>query len=100
MILSALGECRLVTGDAVEEAWGDLQQLPTPWQPGATPRDAAPGVVTVTPIFWTPASYSFPASYEQLIGQFLANDRALVVLRAPRSMPAPGTPFGLHSVII
>ena len=50
LILSALGECRVVSGAAIEEAWGDLQQLPTPWQTGSAQREAQPAVVEFAPL--------------------------------------------------
>ena len=50
LILTALGECRTVTAAAIEEAWSDLQQLPTPWQPGSNGREAAPAVVEFAPL--------------------------------------------------
>jgi len=34
LILAQLGNCRPVTPAVVDEAWADLQQLPTPWQQG------------------------------------------------------------------
>ena len=63
LILSALGECRSVTGSAIEEAWGDLQQLPTPWQTGSTRRDTTPAVVEFAPLDEMPddsAAIPFP----------------------------------------
>ncbi len=40
LLLASLGGMRLVTSEAVEEAWADLQQLPAPWNPQ---RDRAAG---------------------------------------------------------
>ncbi|MGD9722247.1 MAG: ExeA family protein [Pirellulales bacterium] len=39
LMLASLSGTRTVTSDTVEEAWADLQQLPTPWSAGS--REAA-----------------------------------------------------------
>ena len=64
LILTALGQRDRVTAAAIEEAWSDLQQLPTPWQPGGSERDARPGVVEFAPLDDLPeeaAAIPFPA---------------------------------------
>ncbi len=45
LILTALGEGASVTGDAIEEAWSDLQQLPTPWHSDSQQGDSRAAVV-------------------------------------------------------
>jgi type II secretory pathway predicted ATPase ExeA len=44
LILAALAECRPLPAAVVEEAWSDLQQLPTPWQTGSQPTEV-PGAI-------------------------------------------------------
>ncbi len=43
LMLASLGDSRFLSSDAIEEAWADLQQLPTPWSAGA--REATEGGV-------------------------------------------------------
>ncbi len=40
-------DVKQLTAGGIEEAWADLQQLPTPWNavPGAPDREASPGVI-------------------------------------------------------
>ena len=48
LMLASLGRRRRLEAAGIEEAWADLQQLPVPWQPGATPPSAhaeAAGVI-------------------------------------------------------
>lgn len=47
LLLACAGGVKQLTASGIEEAWSDLQQLPTPWNaaPGAPDRDAAPGVI-------------------------------------------------------
>ncbi|MEX2115233.1 MAG: AAA family ATPase [Pirellulales bacterium] len=35
LVLASLGGSRVLSSEAIEEAWADLQQLPTPWSAGA-----------------------------------------------------------------
>ncbi|MGM0486951.1 MAG: ExeA family protein [Planctomycetota bacterium] len=41
LIMAAVGRRAPVDGDGVEEAWADLQQLPSPWTPHETTSNAA-----------------------------------------------------------
>ncbi len=64
LILTALGQCPRVTAAAIEEAWSDLQQLPTPWQAGASASEERPAVVEFAPLDDLPdetAAIPFPA---------------------------------------
>jgi streptogramin lyase len=36
-------------------------------------NSATPGEATITPIFWTPSGYSFPASYKSIIDRYIAD---------------------------
>jgi type II secretory pathway predicted ATPase ExeA len=40
LVLAQLAECRPVEAMVVEEAWSDLQQLPSPWQMSTSTNDA------------------------------------------------------------
>jgi hypothetical protein len=42
LLLAAIGRRATVDVPGVEEAWADLQQLPTPWNQEEAPRDGAP----------------------------------------------------------
>jgi type II secretory pathway predicted ATPase ExeA len=43
MILAGLGGMKRLTSEAIDEAWADLQQLPTPWT--AAPKNATAGAI-------------------------------------------------------
>jgi type II secretory pathway predicted ATPase ExeA len=45
LILASLGGVRRLTREAIEEAWADLQQLPTPWNSGSANASGASHVV-------------------------------------------------------
>jgi type II secretory pathway predicted ATPase ExeA len=45
LILASLGGMRRLTSEAIEEAWADLQQLPTPWNTAQAPSDSGSQVV-------------------------------------------------------
>jgi type II secretory pathway predicted ATPase ExeA len=45
LVLSAGGGRKKIDAAAIEEAWADLQQLPTPWQEPAKPNAAASSVI-------------------------------------------------------
>ncbi|MBI3837955.1 MAG: AAA family ATPase [Planctomycetia bacterium] len=45
LILASLGGLRCLTSEAIEEAWADLQQLPTPWNTAQVESDGGSQVV-------------------------------------------------------
>src|SRR5579864_1996659 len=40
---------------------------------GAVTGTTTPGELTVTPVYWVPSGYSFPAGYETLVNQFVTD---------------------------
>ncbi len=36
-------------------------------------ESGTPGVTTITPVFWAPSGYSFPGTYESVIGRYLSD---------------------------
>lgn len=72
LIMAALGKHRVVNAAIVQEAWADLQQLPTPWvepQPAVAQSQAAQQVVEFGDLSdeeeSEPASIPFPSQEQQ-----------------------------------
>lgn len=60
-------------GNATPPSPGFRGSPPTTFHGGAVTGTTTPGELTVTPVYWTPAGFSVPVGYKNLVNQFIAD---------------------------